>query len=216
MPPVRFLCAFTRPCGVHSHGPSTAQRVHSEVSDSGRMSTEEPEGTTWGEPQPARSKNWTGRRTAVAASVAVVVAAAGGVAIWAGTSASGQESARGGPPGMMGGATAMRDALHGDFVVSDGNGGYTTERLQTGQVTAISATSITAASKDGYTQTYAIDTTTKKVKDPKTGDTVTVVAKVSGSTATATTISEGTATGGRRGQQPPDGSGQRGGPPGTP
>lgn len=194
------------------------------------MSTDEPEGTTWGEPQPDRPKNWTGRKTAVAASVAVVIAAAGGVAIWAGTSASGQESGRGGPPvmmgGMAGGAAAMRDALHGDFVVSDGKGGYTTERLQTGQVTAISATSITTASKDGYTQTYAIDTSTQKVKDPKTGDTVTVVAKVSGDTATATTISEGTlgSGSGRRGQQgqrppggqaPPDGSGQRGGP-GTP
>ncbi|QWF81292.1 hypothetical protein [Amycolatopsis sp. CA-230715] len=182
------------------------------------MSTQDPEGTTWGEPQPAQPKNWTGRKTAVAAGVAVVIAAAGGVAIWAGTSASGQESGPGGrggfggPPGMMaGGAAALRDAVHGDFVVSDGKGGYTTERLQTGQVTAISATSITTASKDGYTQTYAIDTTTRKVKDPKTGDTVTVVAKVSGNTATATTISEGSLGGGsgRRGQQ-----GQR--PPGTP
>ena len=66
----------------------------------------------------------------------------------------------GGPPpgGMHGpGPDAVGAAqLHGEFVVSDGSGGYATMLTQTGTVTAISATSITVRSDDGYTQTYAI------------------------------------------------------------
>ncbi|WP_158887663.1 hypothetical protein [Amycolatopsis anabasis] len=166
-----------------------------------------PEGANWGDPPPAEpAKRWSGKKTAAAAGIAVAIAAAGGVAIYAGTSANGSEQAGGrmtGPGGGMGGAP--REALHGDFVVSDGNGGYTTERMQTGEVTAISATSITAASKDGYTQTYAIDAGTRKTSDPKTGDTVTVIAKVTGQTATATSIGEGDAMRG----QPPGMGGQR-------
>jgi hypothetical protein len=177
----------------------------------------EPEGAGWGAPQPQQTehKRWSGRKTALAAGVAVVIAAAGGVAIYAGTSASGQQQngmgpgggrfngMPGGPGGAMGGEfSLLRDALHGDFVASDGNGGFVTERLQTGQITAISATSITTASKDGYTQTYTIDTGTQKSGDPKTGDTVTVIAKVNGTAATATTIGEGGfQRGGPNGQQ---------------
>ena len=88
--------------------------------------------------------------------------------------------------------TALRDALHGDFVVSNGSGGYTTERLQTGDVTELSATSVTLTSKDGYKQTYTLDSSTQKTGEVKTGDTnVTVVAKVEGQTATATTLGKG-------------------------
>ncbi|MFD9888297.1 hypothetical protein ACFWY9_03070 [Amycolatopsis sp. NPDC059027] len=188
------------------------------------MSTEQPANppseANWGDQPPAK-KSWSGRKTAIAAGIAVVIVAGGGAAIWA--SASGSDNAQtqgpsnqggpggpgpGGQPGKGnnagGGAAALRNALHGDFVVADRDGGYTTERLQTGDITAISATSISLTSKDGYQQTYTIDSSTKKTGDPKTGQTVTVVAKVSGQTATATTI-------GQQGQRQGQGTGRRGG-----
>ncbi|MET8994607.1 hypothetical protein [Amycolatopsis sp. NPDC004169] len=177
------------------------------------MPNTQPEGANWGDPAPAApKKGWSGKKTAIAAGIAVVIAAGGGAAIWAGTS-SADNAAQGpggfgglggpggpgggqfrgqGPGGFGGGMAALRDALHGDFVVSDGSGGYTTERLQTGDVTELSATSVTLTSKDGYKQTYTLDASTQKTGDVKTGDTnVTVVAKVAGQTATATSLGKG-------------------------
>ena len=61
----------------------------------------------------------------------------------------------GGPGPAAVGATS----LHGEFVVPDGAGGYTTVVTQTGAVTAISPTSITVRSEDGFSQTYVIPTT---------------------------------------------------------
>ncbi|MGW5719771.1 hypothetical protein ACWEVP_26645 [Amycolatopsis sp. NPDC003865] len=170
-----------------------------------------PAPANWGDPAPAApKKGWSGKKTAIAAGIAVVIAAGGGAAIWAGTS-SADNSAQGGPGGfggpgggqfpgrgqfpggaMGGGMAALRDALHGDFVVSNGSGGYTTERLQTGDVTELSATSVTLTSKDGYKQTYTLDDATQKTGDVKQGDTnVTVVAKVEGTAATATSLGKG-------------------------
>ncbi|MEU0530159.1 hypothetical protein [Amycolatopsis tolypomycina] len=174
------------------------------------MPNTQPEGANWGDPAPATApkKGWSGKKTAIAAGIAVVIAAGGGAAIWAGTSSAdntaqgpGGFGGPGGGPGggqfrgqggFGGGMAALRDALHGDFVVSDGSGGYTTERLQTGDVTELSATSVTLTSKDGYKQTYTLDGSTQKTGDVKQGDTnVTVVAKVSGQTATATSLGKG-------------------------
>src|SRR6476620_2908456 len=44
-------------------------------------------------------------------------------------------------------------SLHGEFVVRDGAGGYTTVVTQTGAVTAISPTAIAVRSEDGFSQT---------------------------------------------------------------
>jgi hypothetical protein len=177
---------------------------------------------------PPEKKAWSGRKTAIAAGVAVVIAVGGGLAIWAGTSSNdasaqqgvGGPGGTGGPGGFGGragsfggGAGALLNALHGDFVVADATGGYVTERLQTGGVTELSATSVTLTSKDGYKQTYTIDSSTQKTGDVKAGDNVTVVAKVNGTTATATTLGEaisaqrGTGTGAG-----PGGQGQSGQP----
>jgi hypothetical protein len=165
----------------------------------------------WGDPQPADPK-WSGKRTAVAAAVAIAIAAVGGVAIYAGTSAnsSSQQGGMGGTGrmgggfggpmgGQAGGMTSLLTALHGDFTVSQ-DGNYVTERMQTGQVSALSTTSITVKSTDGYTQTYAIDSSTQKASTPASGASVTVIATVSGDTATATTITDA-AQGGRGGMQ---------------
>jgi hypothetical protein len=101
---------------------------------------------------------------------------------------------QGGPGGPGGRAGGLDGALHGDFVVSDGTGGYVTRRLQSGTVTAVSSTSITAKSADGYSTTFVVSSSTSvdngvdAIGNVKTGDTVTVVGTVSGSTTTADTI----------------------------
>ncbi|WP_432824401.1 hypothetical protein [Dactylosporangium sp. CA-092794] len=102
----------------------------------------------------------------------------------------------GGGFGRGGTAIGIGGALHGDFVIKDGNGQYVTERLQTGTVTAVSATSITAKSEDGHATTFTVGASTKvnngeaNVSDVKSGDTVTIVGTVSGDTATATEITD--------------------------
>ncbi|NKQ55343.1 hypothetical protein HFP15_20875 [Amycolatopsis sp. K13G38] len=173
----------------------------------------------WGDPQPPAPK-WSGRKTLVAAAVAIAIAAIGAVAIYAGTSSNaGNQQGFGGPGGGMGrmggfggqtGAmSVMRDALHGDFTVSE-NGSYVTERMQNGQVTALSATSITVKSTDGYTQTYAIDSSTQKANNLATGTNVMVLAKVSGNSATATSITDSNSFQGQGGM-PGGGRGMNGG-----
>jgi hypothetical protein len=139
------------------------------------------------------------RGTAAAVGVAAVIAALGGAAIYAATDTGshlagphqGPGGMPGGPPpaagiGMHGsvGPTIGATALHGEFVVPDGAGGYTTMLSQTGTVTAVSPSSITVRSADGYTQAYAIPAIGANppfaVDDPvsvratRTGDTATV------------------------------------------
>ena len=166
---------------------------------------------TWGAPQNVPAKGWSARKTVAAVGVAAVIAAGGGAAIYAASGSSGNAatgpggmggpgmSAMGGGPGAGGGQAGPMSALHGEFVVADSNGGYTTEVTQTGTVTAVSATSITTKSADNFTRTYTIgaggNATTVAV-----GDTATIRGTVSGDTATATTISEGT---GQMGGPPP-------------
>jgi hypothetical protein len=98
----------------------------------------------------------------------------------------------------------MSEALHGEYVVSDGNGGYTTELLQNGEVTAVSDTSITAKSDDGYTKTYTIDSDTvvgngsADLSSIETGDDVTITATGAG------TVESLVEAGTQMGQAPPD------------
>ncbi|MFB9904473.1 hypothetical protein [Allokutzneria oryzae] len=174
--------------------------VHDQTQDPG-----------WGGPQQTPARTWSARKTAVAAAVAVGIAAAGGVTIYAmgGESATAQGPGGvrmgGGPvilgPGGMGGGP-IRESLHGEFVVSDGNGGYKTERTQTGSVTEVSATSITAKSVDGYTQVYTVDAATvinngsSKIDSITNGKTVTITADA---TNKATAITDASTTPRRRG-----------------
>jgi hypothetical protein len=160
-----------------------------------------PQPQEWGARQPPAK--WSARKTVAAVAIAVGVAGAGGVAIYAAsgsTDASATQSGPGGgmqmPGGSGGSQSVLSGALHGEYVVSDGNGGYTTEAMQTGTVTEVSSTSLTAQSDDGYTRTYTIDSGTAVGTDADlssiaTGDTVTVVASMSGETATADTVTEG-------------------------
>jgi hypothetical protein len=94
-----------------------------------------------------------------------------------------------GGPGRWGGPAG---AIHGEFVVPDGNGAYTTVLTQTGVLTAVSDTSITAKSADGFTQIYTIAPGSRAVNTQlAVNDTVTIRANVTDNTATATTVTEG-------------------------
>ena len=157
----------------------------------------------WGDPQPPAPK-WSGKKTLVAAAVAIAIAAVGGVAIYLGTSANSTSSQQGGFGGPGGGGARMNilgrrgmetlaQALHGDFTVQE-NGSYVTERMQRGEVTALSSASITVKSTDGYTQTYTIDSSTEKASNLATGSSAMVLAKLNGTAATATSVTDANQT----------------------
>jgi hypothetical protein len=165
----------------------------------------------WGDPRPPAPR-WSGRKIAVAAAVAVAIAAVGAVAIYAGSTANSTQQS--GPAGGFGrgamrgpGAGSPSGALHGDFTVAS-DGGYLTERMQTGTVSAPSANSVTVKSEDGYTQTYAIDSSTETPGNLANGSTVTVIAKAPAGAGTATALSIADADAGQ------GGPGGFGGPPG--
>jgi hypothetical protein len=88
--------------------------------------------------------------------------------------------------------------LHGQFVVLGKDKKPTTVAEQRGTVDAVSPTSISLTSTDGFKQTYVVTTDTKvrvdgkksAIADVKTGQTATVIAGVSGSTQTAKGIVE--------------------------
>jgi hypothetical protein len=105
-----------------------------------------------------------------------------------------------GPLGFGGfGGGRFGGIVHGQVVVPKSGGGYQTLDVQQGTVTAVSSTSITVKSSDGYTATYAVtsnttvDAKSAGIGSVKTGDTVDITATVSGSTATAASIMDSTA-----------------------
>ncbi|WP_017976654.1 hypothetical protein [Actinopolyspora halophila] len=172
-------------------------------------------------------------RTVAAVLIACGIAVAGGVVVFAATSGgSGGDSAMGGPGGGFqargdgraggaGGASALSDALHGEFTVRTGQGEYDTRKLQTGTVTAVSAESLTVGSEDGYSREYTVDSSTvvdggdSTIDALSSEEVVTVVAAQSGGTATASTVTREEAGGPGRGGGAPGGApGQGGGAPG--
>jgi hypothetical protein len=87
-------------------------------------------------------------------------------------------------------------ALHGEFVIGKSGGGYETVDVQNGQVTAVSTTSITLKSADGFTKSYAVTSSTlldaqrDGIGSVKVGNQASVQATVSGSTATAVSVED--------------------------
>jgi hypothetical protein len=85
-------------------------------------------------------------------------------------------------------------AIHGQYVAPKPGGGYQTVDFQNGKVTAVSSTSITLRSADGYTHSYTVtgstivDAQRGGISSIKTGNEASVGATVSGSTATATSV----------------------------
>lgn len=101
-------------------------------------------------------------------------------------------------PGGPGGHKAMMGALHGEFTTKAPGGGYQTLATQVGEVTAVSAGSITVKSEDGYSRTYSVDDGTlvnagnNGIADVKDGDNVHVTAVVADGKARAVDIDDGT------------------------
>jgi hypothetical protein len=97
-----------------------------------------------------------------------------------------------GGPGLLG--SGLFGAVHGTVVVPKSGGGYQTVAFQNGKVTAVSSTSITLHSADGYSHTYPVTSSTivnaqrDGIGSIKTGNQVVVTATVSGSTATVIRI----------------------------
>jgi hypothetical protein len=119
------------------------------------------------------------------------------------------KSGRHGPGHLLGGPGG---ALHGEFVVPDGNGGFRTMVVQRGEVTAVSKTSITVVSEDKFSTTYAVteDTLVNAARDGittiKKGAQVSVAATKVGDKATAVHIGDQSARKAMRERMGLDGS----------
>jgi hypothetical protein len=84
-------------------------------------------------------------------------------------------------------------AVHGQFVIPAAGGGYQTEAVQSGQVTAVSGSSLTVRSADNFTRSYRVTSAVRVlpghgISSVKSGDQVRVMATVHGSAATVTTV----------------------------
>jgi hypothetical protein len=175
----------------------------------------------WGSPQSSR---WSKRQTLAAVGIAVVIGGLGGAAIFAATGGDARAAgpgrhagqwgpgAPGGGPGGPGGpgggwqsggpgGPGRAAPLHGEFVVFDEDAGYITEMTQTGVVTSVSDTSLTAKSADGFTQTYVLASGATKGQ-VEVNDTVSIRATKADGQATATFVAEGDGPGGPGGPPP--------------
>ena len=181
-----------------------------DVIGMGRMPSARPIG-------PMNVRSWS-RRPYVLAGVAVAALLGGAGAALAATNSpapsaspsaalatpapsSGSSGPQPGPPGYhrFGGGFGfggLFGALHGQLVVAKPGGGYQTVDVQTGQVTAVSTTSITLKSTDGFTKSYVVTSSTlvdaqrDGIGSVKIGNQATMLATVSGSIATATSIND--------------------------
>ena len=105
----------------------------------------------------------------------------------------------GGPPAFgFGRSAGIFGAVHGQLVVPKPSGGYQSVDIQSGTVTAVSASSITVRSADGFVRSYAVTSSTivdaqrDGIGSIKTGNQVSLLATVSGGTASAATIADQT------------------------
>jgi hypothetical protein len=145
---------------------------------------------------------WGVRKTVGAVAVAAAVAGVGGAAVAAATETSfhggsggfGDFAGFGGFEGPPGSPPRARHgdgepaSLHGEYVVAD-HGGFSTLITQTGTITAISPTSVTARSADGFTQTYVIHEVGDASAPPfAVDDTVVITATRKGEAATVSTM----------------------------
>jgi hypothetical protein len=130
------------------------------------------------------------------AGAALVVAGSGTPVAAANASAPGPASSAPAPPSSGSARAPSPDILHGQFIVRAAAGGYQTIDEQTGQVVAVSGSSITLRSVDGFTERYLVGKSTvvdsghDRIGSVKAGDQASLDAAVSGSTATVTTIDD--------------------------
>lgn len=163
----------------------------------GRMATEQQSAEpVWGAPEPAPQR-WGMRETVMAIGVAAVIAGLGGAAVYAATGSHSQQGPGHGmpfgpPPGGFAAQhmTGAPTSLHGEYVVADG-GNFSTMLTQTGSVTAISPTSVTVRSQDGFTQTYDLQAAAHTDHTIAVSDDVSIEGRRSGPTTTALNIQIG-------------------------
>ena len=183
------------------------------IEDMGEFGNNNPPPLPPGEQPVAPKSRSKARGVAAGVGVALVVAAGGAAVAASGSTpsspAGGAPTTEGAPPtgegpgaghafgggrgpggGGFGGFGGLgAGVLHGTYVVAKSGGGYETEQVQTGTVGAVSATSVQITSKDGFKATYVVPTGAQVgaqrdgISSVKKGDTVTVTATVSGSTA---------------------------------
>ena len=156
---------------------------------------------------------------ASAGITAGIMAATGGTAT-ATTAGPGGGQGQGLGRGAQAAASGVTSELHGTYVVAGGNGTYTTELSQTGTVSAVSASSITVKSADGFSKTYVISSATSvdngadKISAVLSGHTVSLVATSADTKVTSivdTNLATTTQQGG--GQGAPNGNGGPGAQP---
>jgi len=127
----------------------------------------------------------------------------------------GRFGAFGGLGGFGGGG--LGGAIHGQATVPKSGGGYQTVDVQRGTVTAVSSSSITVKSADGYSATYVVSSSTEVnaqaagIGTVKVGDSVALTATGSGKSATVASIIDLTSIRSSRGSfgfpaGPPDGN----------
>jgi hypothetical protein len=145
----------------------------------------------------------------MAVSVAVVIAGFGGAAIFAATGSHTQQAFAHEIPGVPPGGgfsaaqmTAASPALHGEIVVADGKGGFSTLLTQIGTVTAISPTAVTVRSEDAFTQSYELPATHAD-RSIVVSEEVSVQATRTGQVATATSVNARSGPGGPDGPPGP-------------
>lgn len=103
---------------------------------------------------------------------------------------------QGGQGGMRGGADAFAGVQHGDVVVTGPNGLPQTKRIARGTTTAVTPTSVTIKSTDGYDSVFAVDASTKILGNQQggsasslvVGQNVFAIGTVAATTATAERI----------------------------
>jgi hypothetical protein len=166
----------------------------------------------YGPPAPSGPRTWLSRRwprAALATGVAVGLGVGGaGIAFAASSSSTTTPPATSKPPAAgrphpfrfrgVGGLGALGlgggSLVHGQATVRTGSGSYRSVDFQLGKVTAVSSTSITVTSTDGYTHSYTVASSTvvdaqrDGIGSVAKSDQVMVVATQSGNTATATNI----------------------------
>jgi hypothetical protein len=97
-------------------------------------------------------------------------------------------------PGLGGLGLGGFGVIHGQVTEPKSGGGYQTLDIQRGTVTAVSSSSITVKSADGFTATYAVASSTEVnaqaagIATVKKGDSVELTATVTSGTATADSI----------------------------
>jgi len=140
------------------------------------------------------------RKTIGAVAVAAAVAGVGGAAIAAATETGYHPNSGGfggfgdfggpaGPPPSAHHSSSDPLPLHGENVVADDHGGFSTLITQTGTITAISPTAVTARSADGFTQTYVIHEVEGASAPPfAVGEPIVITATRKGETTTVSTM----------------------------